>query len=221
MHRRQHEGGEADHRRNAGGALRQHRLQVGQIEEGQDQAAQHPGERENRSDQIGRARRLALQGLQDHADRLAVVVGGAARLRLVVGGGRGADALEQILVGVQAAAVVDQGRGRLGIGGAAGGSLVRGAQGLLDRREGRFRRVLNLLRIVRHVRRRLALLLKTYGRELNGSAPPARAARVIVVVPNGIPCLRGPAFCADLSTATEARLIAHPIGPGGRMKPDL
>ena len=87
------------------GALRQHRLQVGQIEERQDHAAQHPGERENRSNQIGRARRPALQGLQDHADRLAVVVGGAARLRLVVGGGRRADALEQVLVGVQAAAM--------------------------------------------------------------------------------------------------------------------
>ena len=87
QHRRQHEGGKAEHRRNAGGALRSHRAQVGQIDQCEREATQHPGEGENRSDQIGRARRLALQGLQNHADRLAVVVGGAAGLRLVVAGG--------------------------------------------------------------------------------------------------------------------------------------
>ena len=73
--RPEHEHAEAEERGPADRTLTG-RLQVGQIDAGQNEAAGNPRKREDRGDEIGRARRLALQGLQDLADGLAVIVGG-------------------------------------------------------------------------------------------------------------------------------------------------
>ena len=106
--RRQHEAGKPDHGRDAGRALLQHRLQIGQIEERQRDAARRPGEREHGRHDIGAVGRALLQAVQDLPDRLAVVIGGELARPRVVGGeaapdprtgpfrGEGSDAYERV-----------------------------------------------------------------------------------------------------------------------------
>ena len=74
----------AQHRR--GQAARAERgLQFGKIHPAERQPAEHPDHGEDGRDDIGRARRTALQGAQDLADRFAVVVGRPAQRALVLG----------------------------------------------------------------------------------------------------------------------------------------
>ena len=70
-------GGKADARG------REHGLQFGAVEIGGGEAAGGPDEGGDAGDDVGHARRAAAQRLQDLADAGAVVIGGAARRRLV------------------------------------------------------------------------------------------------------------------------------------------
>ena len=154
-HRREQERREPDDGRNAGRALTQRRLQLGQEQEGEDRAADHPGEPENGRDHIRGLGGAALQRLENLADRLPVVVGGAgARTRIV-----GVRAVEQLLLDgggsrsfapLPAAGLARWCGGWLQRRLGAAGGLIRGAQNLLDRGQRLIRRVLDLLRIVRH-----------------------------------------------------------------------
>ena len=67
------EGGKAGARAGKGA------LQFRAEQQGAGQAAGDPNRGRDAGDQIGQAGRLAVQGLQDRADRGAVVIGGAAR----------------------------------------------------------------------------------------------------------------------------------------------
>ena len=184
--RRQHEAGEADHGRDAGRALLQHRLQIGQIEERQHHAARRPGDREHGRDDVGGLGRALLQAVQDLADRLAVVIGGELARPHVVGG-RGAATLEQVLLGRRRSDRVARcggwarrwrrlrGCGVLIAGARSSIGLVGCAQDLLDGRQGLVRRVRQLLRVVRHVGRRLTRYSGTSDQDLSLNELPLQA----------------------------------------------
>ena len=98
--RRQHEAGEPDHGRNAGRSLRQ-RPPAGRAGRGR-RGSRPPTTQASAKidgDQVGGLGRAPLQGLQDLADRLAVVVGGAPRRRAGRRRPDGARAFEQVLFG--------------------------------------------------------------------------------------------------------------------------
>src|SRR5262249_40364046 len=145
-------------------------LQFGQIHPAEHEAGQHPQAGEDGGGDVGGVRGATLQGAQDLADGFAVVVGGAAQQALLFrlanlllgrGGGDGAPRrLRTVLLGRR--------HRRDLCGGRTGGLRLRGVarrgfhgvarrERVLDRRKRRFRRILDLLRSVCHVRRRLVL----------------------------------------------------------------
>ncbi len=76
--RQQSRGAETDHQRDRRMVGTKRGIDVGKIGPGQREAADNPGAGKHGGDEIGRTRRPALQRLQDLADRLLIVIGGAA-----------------------------------------------------------------------------------------------------------------------------------------------
>jgi hypothetical protein len=128
---------------------------LGQIHPAEYQAGEHPQARKDRRGDVGRARGTALQRSQDVADRFTVVIGSTAREDLLftlvhVRGGRGGDAGPLQFLGRA------HRWGGWTVGLRLGCSIARRKR-VLDRGKRRFRRILDLLRSVCHVRRRLVL----------------------------------------------------------------
>src|SRR5262252_10404685 len=138
-------------------------------------------------------RRATLQGPQDLADGFAVVVGRAAhqtllfgwaelflgRAELFNGRGGGHGAPRRLRAGLL-------GRRHLR-GGRTGGFRLRGVarrERILDRRKRCFRRVLDLLRSVCHVRRRLVL---RWTRAAAGTDPNRATSAFSLEIPSGTP----------------------------------
>ena len=76
--RQQRAGAEADHDGYGRMAGSERRAEVRQIGPGERNAADHPGDGEDGSNDVGRMRRATLQRLQHLADRALIVVGGGA-----------------------------------------------------------------------------------------------------------------------------------------------
>ncbi len=168
--RQQCSGAKPDHERDRRVARAQRGIDVGQISKRQRQTADDPGAGERGCDEIGRARRPPLQGVQDLADRLLIVVGRTAGLTGKIPRSDGLGAEQVVLSG--------RGRGARAGGLGRAGQEVRHGSGhgsrhrlraaprllfvlpnvecFLDRRQRRLGRVRHLLRIVGHFGRRLA-----------------------------------------------------------------
>ena len=154
-----------DRRREAGRPERG--LQFGQIHPAEHEAGQHPQAGEDGRGDVGRVPRATLQGPQDLADGFTIVVGRAAQQARLLGCAQFLLRRAELLNGRLGSHGAPRrlrdrllGRRRLRGGWTGGFRFHRGIacrERLLDRRKRRFRRVLDLLRSVCHVRRRLVL----------------------------------------------------------------
>ena len=238
--RPKHQAAEPDHGGQAGGALLQHRLQAGQINECECHAADRPGHSEYGRQDIRRLGRPLLQGLQNLTDGLAVVVGGelAGRAHIVIDVGGAGFELEQVLVrgglggGIDVAdrllckpllcePLMDGPFGRsLGCR-AVLGRCVGYVEHLLDGRHGIIRRIRQLFRVVRHVGRRLT---RYAGHRLSLNELPLQA--VLLIGPSMIPSNRPrqPGGAPQPQITTGRARVIHKIAhstPGGWNDPIL
>ncbi len=178
----QRRGAKSDHGRGRRMARAKRRVEIGQIGPRQGETADNPGSGKHRGDEIGGPGRAVLQGLEDVADRLLIVIGGAKRLRLGGARARGADVVE-------IDGLFERGRRRFGLRhgvvGTRGRSravvrrcrlpllVVPDVEGFLDRRQGCFRRIHRLFRVIRHRSSPRVLRLTRTARKTQ-AAPRAR-----------------------------------------------